>query len=116
MTGVSDAAQAREMNKVTRCRGFDKCVKDRVKWRAHAAGLEAADGQDQEGEGLWQRFSEVFDWLPMAAIVNDKIFCVHGGEQALPLWGTCWLAAVPSKPQAAHLTGLLVHTLLVLWD
>jgi serine/threonine-protein phosphatase PP1 catalytic subunit len=28
---------------------------------------------------IWQRFSEVFNCLPIAAIVDNKIFCVHGG-------------------------------------
>ncbi|KAJ3432222.1 serine/threonine-protein phosphatase pp1 isozyme 2 [Anaeramoeba flamelloides] len=28
---------------------------------------------------LWKIFSECFECLPLAAIVDDKIFCVHGG-------------------------------------
>jgi serine/threonine-protein phosphatase PP1 catalytic subunit len=30
-------------------------------------------------EDLWENFNEVFDYLPLAAIVNDRVFCVHGG-------------------------------------
>lgn len=28
---------------------------------------------------LWWKFNEVFSFLPLAAVINDKIFCVHGG-------------------------------------
>uniref|UniRef100_A0A0B6Z781 Serine/threonine-protein phosphatase n=2 Tax=Arion vulgaris TaxID=1028688 RepID=A0A0B6Z781_9EUPU len=27
----------------------------------------------------WKYFTELFDYLPLAAIVNDSIFCLHGG-------------------------------------
>jgi serine/threonine-protein phosphatase PP1 catalytic subunit len=32
-----------------------------------------------DGVRLYDRFIEVFRWLPLAAIVNHRIFCVHGG-------------------------------------
>ena len=32
-----------------------------------------------EGEKIWEAFNSVFDYLPLAAIVADAIFCVHGG-------------------------------------
>jgi serine/threonine-protein phosphatase PP1 catalytic subunit len=28
---------------------------------------------------IYRNFSDVFDCLPLAAIVQDKIFCIHGG-------------------------------------
>jgi diadenosine tetraphosphatase ApaH/serine/threonine PP2A family protein phosphatase len=31
------------------------------------------------GADLFDHFIEVFCWMPLAAIVNDSIFCVHGG-------------------------------------
>jgi serine/threonine-protein phosphatase PP1 catalytic subunit len=28
---------------------------------------------------LWRLFNELFETLPISAVVNDKVFCVHGG-------------------------------------
>jgi serine/threonine-protein phosphatase PP1 catalytic subunit len=28
---------------------------------------------------LWRIFTDTFNWMPVAAIVQDKIFCMHGG-------------------------------------
>ncbi|GMT11751.1 hypothetical protein PFISCL1PPCAC_3048, partial [Pristionchus fissidentatus] len=33
----------------------------------------------REGINVWKAFINVFNALPLAAIVNKKIFCVHGG-------------------------------------
>jgi diadenosine tetraphosphatase ApaH/serine/threonine PP2A family protein phosphatase len=30
-------------------------------------------------ESLFDEFVEVFEWMPIAAVVADRIFCVHGG-------------------------------------
>ena len=27
----------------------------------------------------WKIFNEVFDYLPLGAIVDERIFCIHGG-------------------------------------
>eukprot|EP00658_Telonema_sp_P-2_P077778 TRINITY_DN7122_c0_g1_i2.p1 TRINITY_DN7122_c0_g1~~TRINITY_DN7122_c0_g1_i2.p1 ORF type:complete len:178 (+),score=24.19 TRINITY_DN7122_c0_g1_i2:295-828(+) len=32
-----------------------------------------------EGNTLWDAFNEVFDQMPLAAVVDNSIFCVHGG-------------------------------------
>jgi serine/threonine-protein phosphatase 2A catalytic subunit len=28
---------------------------------------------------VWKHFTDLFDLLPLTAIVEDKIFCLHGG-------------------------------------
>jgi len=54
-----------ETREVNSAMGFlDECV-DRL---GPATGMVA-----------WNRFNEVFDWLPLAATVGRRVFCVHGG-------------------------------------
>lgn len=28
---------------------------------------------------LWKTFTDCFNWLPIAAVIDDKILCMHGG-------------------------------------
>jgi serine/threonine-protein phosphatase PP1 catalytic subunit len=37
------------------------------------------DCHDRYGGGVWERFCTLFNCLPLAATVDGKIFCVHGG-------------------------------------
>lgn len=30
-------------------------------------------------ENVWKKFTEVFDFLPLAALVENQFFCLHGG-------------------------------------
>jgi diadenosine tetraphosphatase ApaH/serine/threonine PP2A family protein phosphatase len=28
---------------------------------------------------LWKLFGVVFNWMPVSALIDEKIFCMHGG-------------------------------------
>lgn len=28
---------------------------------------------------VWKHFTDTFDYLPMTAVISDRIFCLHGG-------------------------------------
>jgi len=33
----------------------------------------------RDGEELWNAFNRCFDMMPLAAVIDDKVFCVHAG-------------------------------------
>ena len=35
--------------------------------------------QRKYGVNVWRYFTEIFDYLSLAALVEDRVFCVHGG-------------------------------------
>ncbi|KAJ7551928.1 hypothetical protein O6H91_06G034900 [Diphasiastrum complanatum] len=34
---------------------------------------------EREGIWAWQRINQLFNWLPLAAMIENKIICMHGG-------------------------------------
>ena len=66
---------------------------------AHTHTLTETDstGKRRYNIRLWKVFTDCFNCLPVAAILDEKIFCCHGGErggmecsgtQSLPLYRT----------------------------
>ena len=38
---------------------------------------------------VWHYFTDMFDFLTLSVVINDQIFCVHGGKYSPTLfWGT----------------------------
>eukprot|EP00899_Mesostigma_viride_P011782 jgi/Mesvir1/20604/Mv14835-RA.2 len=34
---------------------------------------------EKAGTAAWKRFNKMFNWMPLAALIEDKILCMHGG-------------------------------------
>jgi diadenosine tetraphosphatase ApaH/serine/threonine PP2A family protein phosphatase len=34
---------------------------------------------ERDGIWVWQRVNQLFNWLPLVAIIERKIICMHGG-------------------------------------
>ena len=51
---------------------------------------------------LWKTFTDCFNCLPVAAILDEKIFCCHGGKASVPLLSdrrVTWLCCVQGSLQ-----------------
>lgn len=46
---------------------------------AGLVGCVATPGKRRYNIKLWKTFTDCFNCLPVAAIVDEKIFCMHGG-------------------------------------
>ena len=47
------------------------------------AQCRAVAGNDQLGDTIWEAVNEVFDFLSLAAVLDKRIFCVHGQKSFL---------------------------------
>jgi len=60
---------------------------------------------------IWKMFTDMFNWLPVAALIDDKIFCVHGGLS--PELNTIDQLTKITRPTEVPSTGLLCD---ILWS
>lgn len=56
-------------------------------------------GSPEQGDILWNRLNDVFDCLPVAAVIDGELFCAHGGvpqsRTSLLLEGSMMWGATP---------------------
>jgi diadenosine tetraphosphatase ApaH/serine/threonine PP2A family protein phosphatase len=89
---------------------------------------------EQGGVYVWTRFNSLFNWLPLAALIEGRILCMHGGNfpptpktrnidlrmkmkyvgKKNPLWGNSFHSSGNVYMQLLHIT-LRVLTLRI-WD
>jgi len=73
-------------------------------------------GEDpDEPDSCWNKFNRCFEWMPIAAVVEDRILCLHGGiggavdtvEQVNQLRRPCAVAQIPETVEEQCVTDLL---------
>ena len=63
------------------------------------------------GHTVWEAVNQVFDCMPMAAVVDEQVFCVHGGfprEMAMP-GGPSVLEALSDLPCPCSISPPMAH-------
>ena len=65
-----------------------------------------------EDDSLWNLFQETFNYMPLCAIIDNKVFCVHGGIS--PLLKTVQDIALVKKPLESYLENEMICD--VLWS
>ena len=57
---------------------------------------------ERNGLWAWTRLNSLFNWLPLAACIEDKVLCMHGGERY-----PCPGCTIPCKPEPLHLKAVI---------
>jgi len=76
ITGLLMLLIARYPGKVTLLRGSSE---SRTMTQFYGFYDECLRKYGAEGPHLWREFSDLFDCLPVAAVISNRIYCVHGG-------------------------------------
>ena len=98
-------------NNVFLLRGHHDCNEMATVYRLKDAWAEMLKGPDTDK--LWEKLcTDVFDWLPLAALINAAVFCCHGGIGKQLLGADAFLRVRQMKrpldvPPAGPITDLL---------
>jgi len=74
VTSLLFALKARYPDKITIIRGNHECRNITKNYGFYDEVIKKFNSEE-----VYEAFHEAFDYLPLAAVVNDKVFCVHGG-------------------------------------
>ncbi|CAK1544275.1 unnamed protein product [Leptosia nina] len=88
------AAKLQRPNGVYLVRGNHEARDIQKMFSFHAECL--AKYGENEGGRIWNAINQVFDALPLAAVVDDKVFCCHGGIP--PPWVCPLMSAIDKVP------------------
>ena len=61
--------------RITMIRGNHETKKTSIEYGFYAECQKKYGGNTD----VWEYFNEMFDYLPIAAVIDNSIFCVHGG-------------------------------------
>lgn len=68
------ALKVRYRDRITLLRGNHEC-----KEISEVYGFHEESCRKYGNSNVWNYFIELFDYLPLTAVVENKIFCLHGG-------------------------------------
>ncbi|KAI6172453.1 Serine/threonine-protein phosphatase [Aphelenchoides besseyi] len=68
-----------ECSAVNRTYGFSDECEDRFQQIPINNTVWGVKPVDMKGSQIWQRFQDVFNWLPFTALIDERILCMHGG-------------------------------------
>jgi len=52
---------------------------DSTAFTMNVTNLVKIEGKRRYNLKIWKMFTDMFNYMPVAALIDDKIFCVHGG-------------------------------------
>uniref|UniRef100_A0A914Y339 Serine/threonine-protein phosphatase n=1 Tax=Panagrolaimus superbus TaxID=310955 RepID=A0A914Y339_9BILA len=68
-----------ECSNINRVYGFLHECEERFQRIPQNETIWGIKAVDLKGTQVWYRFQDVFNWLPLTALIGKKILCMHGG-------------------------------------